>query len=114
MKTENIKIEHCRTDIMLADFFTKPLQGLFRKFRDVILGLTPPSSLNMHEPTTVQERVEIKPKIDKAKNIKIETDERIRNIIQGGHGKKVSWSDVVRIKDKVPNTILNRHVRRFC
>ena len=96
-------------------FFTKPLQGsLFRQFRDVILGLTPPSSLNIHEPTTVQERVEIKPKIDKAKNIKIETDERNRNIIQGSHGKKISWSDVVRIKDKVPNTILNRYVKRFC
>ena len=44
---------------------------MFRKIRDVILGLTPPSSLNVHEPTTVQERVEIKPKIGKAKNKKI-------------------------------------------
>ena len=115
IKTENIKIEHCRTDIMVADFFTKPLQGsLFRKFRDVILGLTPPSSLNIHEPTTVQERVEIKPIIGKAKKIKIENDEKTRGIIQGGHGKKVSWFDVVRIKDKVPNTILNRYVKRFC
>ena len=34
-------------------------------------------------------------------------------MIQRGHGKKVSWSDVVRIKDKVPNTILNGHSGRF-
>jgi hypothetical protein len=35
----NIKIQHCPTALMLADFFTKPLQGsLFRQFRDVLLG----------------------------------------------------------------------------
>jgi len=40
-KRENISIEHCRTDIMLADYFTKPLQGkLFRKMRDAIMGLS--------------------------------------------------------------------------
>ena len=57
--------------------------------------------------------VEIKPKIGKAKNIKIENDEKTKDMIQGGHGKKVSWSDVVRIKDKVPNTILNGHSGSF-
>ena len=32
-------IEYCPTDKILADFFTKPLQGeLFQRFRDVILG----------------------------------------------------------------------------
>ena len=35
---ENIDVQHCPTEQMLADFFTKPLQGsLFRKFRDVII-----------------------------------------------------------------------------
>jgi len=30
---------YCPTEEMLANFFTKPLQGsLFRKFRDVLLG----------------------------------------------------------------------------
>ena len=34
-----IKVEYCPTNIMLADFFTKPLQGrLFKDFRDVIMG----------------------------------------------------------------------------
>ena len=34
-----IKIEYCPTEIMLADFFTKPLQGsLFKFFRDIIMG----------------------------------------------------------------------------
>ena len=38
-KAENISIRHCPTLQMLADFFTKPLQGsLSIRFRAVILG----------------------------------------------------------------------------
>ena len=34
-----VRIEYCPSLIMLADYFTKPLQGyLFKKFRDVIMG----------------------------------------------------------------------------
>ena len=41
-----LKVEYCPSTIMLADFFTKPLQGhLFKKFRDVIMGYAPISSL---------------------------------------------------------------------
>jgi hypothetical protein len=37
--TEDITVTYCPTEAMLADFFTKPLQGsLFRKFRSVIMG----------------------------------------------------------------------------
>ena len=36
---KEIKIEYCPTAIMLADYYTKPLQGqLFKDFRDVIMG----------------------------------------------------------------------------
>jgi hypothetical protein len=43
---------------MLADFFTKPLQGsLFRKFRKVILGRKHIDSLKQSKPTPSQERV---------------------------------------------------------
>jgi hypothetical protein len=35
-----IKIQHCPTDDMIADFFTKPLQGnKFQKFRNMIMGI---------------------------------------------------------------------------
>ena len=38
---EKIKIEHCRTEKMIADYFTKPLQGsLFKKMRGIIMGIT--------------------------------------------------------------------------
>ena len=35
----DVRIEHCGTDEMVADFFTKPLQGAkFRKFRKMIMN----------------------------------------------------------------------------
>jgi hypothetical protein len=39
LSTEGIEVRYCPTEKMIADFFTKPLQGsLFRKFRDIVLG----------------------------------------------------------------------------
>jgi hypothetical protein len=36
---DGIRVQHCPTEQMLANFFTKPLQGnLFRRFRDVLMG----------------------------------------------------------------------------
>ena len=41
VRRENVKIQHCKTENMIADFFTKPLQGsLFMKMRDMIMGIT--------------------------------------------------------------------------
>ena len=56
---QEVKIEYCPTLQMLADFFTKPLQGhLFRKFRDVIMGYKPILSLKWRY-FEIKERVEI-------------------------------------------------------
>ena len=42
----NLSIEYCPTGMMIADFFTKPLQGkLFEEFRDLIMGYKHVSSL---------------------------------------------------------------------
>ena len=39
-----VSIQYCPTGDMVADFFTKPLQGtLFRKFRDIIMNANPPT-----------------------------------------------------------------------
>ena len=36
----NVIVEHCPTDVMVADFMKKPLQGAkFRSFRKAILGM---------------------------------------------------------------------------
>jgi len=57
--TEGINIVHCPTEQMLADFFTKPLQGaLFRKFKAVLLGHAHISTLQREVLAPVQERVE--------------------------------------------------------
>jgi hypothetical protein len=40
VESGELRIEHCPTDQMLADFFTKPLQGtLFHKMRDKIMNI---------------------------------------------------------------------------
>ena len=46
IENDKIKIEYCPTSVMIADFFTKPLQGnLFHRLRAVILGHAPIDSL---------------------------------------------------------------------
>ena len=60
LDTHNIVVEYCPTEEMLADFYIKPLQGaLFRKFRDVIMGLKHISTLIRTSTLTDQERVGI-------------------------------------------------------
>ena len=42
MASGEVKIEHCPTNDMVGDFFTKPLQGMqFMKFRDEIMNVNP-------------------------------------------------------------------------
>ena len=43
---KEISVIHCPTEYMVADFFTKPLQGqLFLKFKRVLMGHAPLSTL---------------------------------------------------------------------
>jgi hypothetical protein len=42
VESKEIHIAHCPTDQMIADYFTKPLQGhLFRRMRDYIMNIDP-------------------------------------------------------------------------
>ena len=57
--SENIEIRYCPTEQMIADFFTKPLQGsLFKRFKRVIMGLDHISTLWISGPCPIEERVE--------------------------------------------------------
>jgi hypothetical protein len=80
---------------MIADFFTKPLQGnLFRKFRDVVLGYKHITSLyDSSEQTLVQERVG-KGEID----ILWENIKRPNANASNRSMKNMPWVDVVRGK----------------
>jgi hypothetical protein len=53
-----MKIEHCPTYKMLADFFTKPLQGkAFKAYKDVIMGYKHMKELHSLLPSSMKERV---------------------------------------------------------
>jgi hypothetical protein len=59
IKSENISIVYCPTELMLADFFTKPLQGgLFERFKRVLMGHEHVNTLAQAPVTTAEERVE--------------------------------------------------------
>ena len=58
IQEDDINIIYCPTGSMVADYFTKPLQGsLFKKLRDVIMGVTHPDSLLDNIPPLAKERV---------------------------------------------------------
>jgi KUP system potassium uptake protein len=43
ISAKEVRVEYCPTEEMVADFFSKPLQGsLFRKFRDFIMNISSP------------------------------------------------------------------------
>jgi len=61
IKTKGITVIYCPTEQMLADFFTKPLQGsLFIKFKRIIMGQEHVRILK--NPLPVKERVELREK----------------------------------------------------
>jgi hypothetical protein len=62
-----INLVHCPTGIMIADFFTKPLQGhLFEKFRNIIMGITHFSTLTV--PTSAEPRSVLDMNVSETKN----------------------------------------------
>ena len=47
MDKEELNIVYCPTNLMLADYFTKPLQGeLLHKFKDIIMVRVSPFTLS--------------------------------------------------------------------
>jgi len=58
-ESEGISVVYCPTDEMLADFFTKPLQGsFFRKLRAILLGHCHVKTLTKSPLPPSEERVE--------------------------------------------------------
>lgn len=59
LESEEIEVVFCPTEYMVADFFTKPLQGkLFHYLKAIIMGHEPITNLTKRFSTRAQERVE--------------------------------------------------------
>jgi hypothetical protein len=56
---KEVEIQYCPTQLMLADYYTKALQGnLFKRFRDVIMGYVHINDLLLDPSFPLKERVE--------------------------------------------------------
>jgi hypothetical protein len=101
IKAEGITIRHCPTLQMVADFFTKPLQGsLFKKFRDVIMGHKHMDTLALLAPMPLEERVgNTRQSRTDVSHISSTSNGTIAGLVDSAPSKRVtntSWADVVR------------------
>ena len=56
-----VTLEHCNTHNMLADYFTKPLQGIkFREFRNRIMGMPQDKDVRYKDPVRIGSIDEVK------------------------------------------------------
>ena len=94
-ESNGIKIRHCPTLQMLADFFTKPLQGiLFTKFRDVLLSYEHIDSLALDPASTLEERVGGAVKRADGRGTDGTDYEKITDVLK--ESTRATWADVVR------------------
>ena len=98
VKQGHVQIKRCHMDRMLADFFTKPLQGSkFHTFRRIIMGWEHISSIIKRtsedgEPPSAKERVEkVVNKTDKSSE-----QQSIKNLGVVADSRTVTWADVVK------------------
>jgi hypothetical protein len=114
-QANGITIRHCPTIEMLADFFTKPLQGnLFRRFSDVILGYSHVDTLKRDPTVPPEERVGK----DQAQTRGIALSGHApvnENTVNGNEStaKKATWADIVRGREvgkKVEEPTSNKNV----
>ena len=94
---KELEIKYCPTDTMLADYFTKPLQGnLFRRLREVIMGWKHIDTLKDMTPPVSKERVEIPKKQDfrliEHSDVTSPTEEREPT----EDGRSVTYADIVQ------------------
>jgi hypothetical protein len=85
---KEVGIQYCPTKEMVADYFTKPLQGeLFYKFRDQIMGVVPMNNIGDHR-SGLGHKVtnSVTPK-KAAQSTRVQTK-----------GKSQSWADMVRTR----------------
>ena len=108
---KEVNVRYCPTALMLADYFTKPLQeALFKKFRSIIMGYTHIDEIILNPLFSIKERIE---------NV-IENNELCheRKTSQRQESKSPTYADIVtngrQIKDRnqrVPRILKSLKVR---
>ena len=99
LESERIKVEYCPTSKMIADFFTKPLQGaLFTKLRDVVLGYKHIESLQNDDEHIVEERVRNEIKTENTTMKESINDSKDSDYVTDQ--KDVTWVEVVKNKTR--------------
>jgi hypothetical protein len=102
---KEVAIQYCPTKEMVADYFTKPLQGeLFYKFRDQIMGVVPMDTItgdhrsvlgdNHSHPSSSEETTKVSPKAITNAQSKRAT----KMSMSGIRTTTQSWADVVKSK----------------
>ncbi|KAI2506283.1 hypothetical protein MHU86_8113 [Fragilaria crotonensis] len=115
VKAAGVKIRHCPTWRMLADFFTKPLQGnLFRTLRDVLMGHKHVTTLEQGPPPADEERVGKQERPDGQRTrhpgYNRETSEvkwKDMKNVKENESLKVTWADVVRGTNRPTQQVAN-------
>ena len=104
---KEIKIEYCPTEQMLADYFTKPLNGrLFKYFRDIIMGYIPIRELIEKTRSKMKERVENKEKL---------VSKVVSNDIKSNHAKiverqKMTYAEAVKMQNRECMEEMKQHL----
>ena len=90
---KEIGIQYCPTKEMVADYFTKPLQGeLFYKFRDQIMGVVPMDTINGDHRSVLND---VSKRHDPS-NSKIVYKTQVKRVSSIKRKKSRSWADVVK------------------
>jgi hypothetical protein len=110
LKNKNIHLKYCLTGKMIADFFTKPLQGaLFRKLRGIVMGHAHISTLWDATSPTPQECVgrDDNGNIDNEPVVNVQDVQRLKKVEPQVRkdislaGAKRSYAEMVKV-NKVP------------
>jgi len=94
--SKEIRIEYCPTGEMLADFFTKPLQGRqFYELRDQVMNIDPNSKYHSDRRSVLSAKSEVTDDVAKAMDVKTTTATEVEEGSTGvDEGSKMT--DVVR------------------
>ena len=100
---KELEIKYCPTHIMIADYFTKPLQGkLFHRLREVIMGwkhidtlndMIPPKRLQASFPSSIS-----KEHVGKTSNVppkRVDTDDVIEEREPLGTTRRKTYAEMV-------------------